>query len=63
VSLSISRVIGEALASSKWQIWGTIMDMMWLVPAHFTVPMHGQRDREIPPETASPVDLPAASGQ
>lgn len=32
----VSRVIGEALASGKWQIGGTVRNLFWILPAKFS---------------------------
>jgi predicted O-methyltransferase YrrM len=32
----VSRVIGEALASAKWQIGGHVRNLFWIKPAKFT---------------------------
>jgi predicted O-methyltransferase YrrM len=32
----VSRVIGEALASAKWQIGGHVRNLFWVKPAKFT---------------------------
>lgn len=31
----VSRVIGEALASGKWQLAGTVHNLSWIIPARF----------------------------